>query len=709
MKKNPSPNFLTCPAFPELPPKKEDGFRMHPSATQKAIDLEEQIGEERHGSKNEESPKKRRSWMRWAMVGTLLVVVILVTPAAIAVSRAIASATTAKAAIQNAQTKIKNMDVEGARRDLEVARTSLSDMHDRFQETGFWRDFPGVGLQLRALEDASMAGAETLDGAENLLNVYQVVADALRGGISASGGFTTGVASTRSFNDLTAAEKRDLLQRFSNVLPDARIARDKIDLALELWNRVPQSGVFSPIRSALKPLADTLPLLKQTLDQAVPLMEAAVPLAGYPTPTRYLVVLQNSGELRPAGGFIGTVGTMMLDAGDLVEFSFNDIYHIDGPVEATWKEVPPVPIAERLGVRAWYLRDANWSPDFPTSADRMLDFYAREIAQGTGKPLPNPPNTVLALEPGLFTSLLRLTGPITVAGQTYTADTFFDTLEYQVELGFLKQGIPVAQRKALIQQIGTQIVDKVKALPSSRWPEIVNLLTTALQRKQIMLYSRDVSLLGLLDAHGWTARTKPTVDDYVQIVDANLAALKTDSVMDRKIAYNLDARDPSNLTATVTLTYKNTNPAPTWRYTRYRSYTRVYVPEGSQLISSTGAMKDDLNKTRGVFIPGTVDVTKELGKTVFGTFWAIEPGKTGTLSFTYKLPPSVAANMSDGTYRLDWPKQAGSDSTQLTLHLNFGKNVVSASPPEDSTKWGDRRYDVESDTLVDRVFTVKLQ
>jgi hypothetical protein len=273
----------------------------------------------------------------------------------------------------------------------------------------------------------------------------------------------------------------------------------------------------------------------------------------------------------------------------------------------------------------------------------------------------------------------------------------------------LEQGIPLQNRKDLIQKLGNEMLAKLRALPASRWPEIVDMLTRSLQRKQIMMFAKNPALLSILDARGWTARTKPTNGDYIQVVDANLAALKTDGKMKKAIAYSVDAHDPANVTATVKLTYTNTVQKIDWRYTRYRTYTRIYVPEGAQLISSSGAMKDDLNKTGGRFIPGQVDVTKELGKTVFGAFWAIEPGRTGTLTFTYKLPPTVGAQILEGEYRLDWPKQAGVDNARLTVDLLLGKTVLTATPPEDETKWGDMRYEYQTDSLEDQSFIIKVQ
>lgn len=730
----PSPNFLTCPAFPEKAPQSvgEAVRRLQdepPDNVPFVVEDEpmpealKEFGRQtapvppvsgKPAPKMAEAPRDPsrplglRRLIKWAGVLAVAALLIATVPAGIALVRAGAAANEARTAINRAQDKVKANDVAGAEQEVVLARDQLEKFHARLYEVGFWRDLPGIGVQIRGLEDAARAGQSTLDGMADLLSVYRVVIEALQGAQAAAGDTSLGIAPTRSFDDLSAEEKRDLLAKFSLSLPKLRLAREKIALAMEMWNRVPQDKMFSPIRTALKPLADNLPLLNKAIDESVPLIEAFVPLAGYPEQARYLILLLNNDELRPGGGFIGNVGTMTMDSGEIKDLAFQDVYKIDMPAEQRgWKERPPQPILDRLGVKAWYLRDVNWSPDFSVSAESILDFYIRERAFATGKPLPDAPQTVLALEPPLFRKLLQLTGPLTVDGKTFTADDFFDKLQYEVEQGFFKEGIPTGQRKDIVHELGNELIAKLKSLPAQRWPELLDIATQALERKQIMAYSRDQDVMAVLDKNGWSARAKPTQGDFLWVVDANLAAYKTDGVMDKGIKYELDARDPQNAVATVTLTYKHTYPKFDWRYTRYRSYTRVYVPEGSELIGSSGALKDDRYKTGGRAVPGQVDVMKELGKTVFGAFWSIEPGQTGTLMFKYRLPASALQSVEAGSYRLDWPKQAGADDSQLTLDLKFGKNLKSAEPAEAQDKWGDARYEYAVSSLVDRTFGIK--
>lgn len=700
-----TPNFLTCPAFPELPPAKEQAPKepaldsagpedRKPALIKPAIAV--------HAG--------QRGKMGWWIFGAAVGVMLLITvPAILTLIKAGTTAASAKSYVQSAQEKIQRLDMEGARRDMAEASRQLSLVRATLLGVGIWRDLPLTGTQIRAMEDAASAGISTLDSILDILEVASTMIEALQGGQKAAFGLDMGFPPTRKFNELSQPEKLQLLQRLYNELPRLRLARDKMALALELWHRVPQEQLAFPLKTALKPMAETLPVLQRALDEAVPLIEVILPLAGYPEPRRFLVVLQNADELRPGGGFIGNVGTVTMAAGEFTEFEFTDVYNIDNPVSGVWREEPPAPLKKYLGVGKWFLRDANWSPDFPTSAEKVLDFYIRETEMRAHQKLVLPPDTYVAFEPGFFQSLLYLVGPLVVDGNTYDADNFFEKLEFEVEVGWHQKGLAVTERKDIVSRLGQELMTKLTALPAGRWPEILDCITQSLERKQIMIYSRHSELRQVLEARNWTAAAKPAFGDFLWVVDANLAALKTDGAMRKTVKYELDAADPAGSKATVTLSYTNTaKDFSDYRYTRYRSYTRVYVPEGSKLIGAQGAQEDDLSKTGGRFVPGKVDVFKELGKTVFGAFWSVEPNKTGTLSFTYRLPEGAAQQIEQKKYRLDWPKQSGADKVGLTLELLFDKKIKSAVPAEEKSKWGDSRYENKTDSLTDRTFVVTL-
>lgn len=724
-------NFLTCSGVPALGPgsglqEKED--------TQRATGDEQQATGERRKETtvaylntkvektesaevetSSEGKKTSTNYfhriLRWSFAILTLAAIAFVAPVAVALIRTGISGAAVKSSVETLANRFEARDLSGAQDALDDATEQLGDAKDSLKGAGYWRNVPGIGTQIRALEDATDSGAQALSAAQSVLDVMESVLGASETGQAAIEGVSIPIDPNRSFKDLTPEEKRAILARLDRALPDLKEAEAKIDIAVEAWNRIPQDKLIGPIRKAFAPIAEGLPRLKQTIDEAEPLLELLVPMAGYPKPATYLVLLQNSDEIRPTGGFIGTVGRLTVDAGEIKEFSFEDVYAIDNPASGVWKDVPPEQIKLRLGVPVWYFRDSNWSPDFPTSAERLLDVYVRERAVPLGS-LPPKPDGVIAINPPLFTKLMRISGPITIDGLTFNAENYFELLEYQVEEAWLEKGIPVDQRKVILSKLGDELFNRLTSLPASKWADLLDALTESLDQKQTMAYVTRPDVLSRLDSFGWTGRVLPTTNDYLWVVDANLAALKTDGVMEKNVRYQLNAKDPNQVTATVTLRYRNhatrlaTGTPDNFKHTRYRSYTRIYVPEGAELISSSGAMKDDRYRTGGRSVPGTVDVVRELGKTVFGAFWSIEPNTSQDLVFTYKLPSSVVDNLKKGAYSLDWQKQSGNDSAGLTLDLSFGKNLKSAAPPEDSTQWGDAFYRVETNSLLDRHFSV---
>ncbi|MBD3250921.1 DUF4012 domain-containing protein, partial [Candidatus Uhrbacteria bacterium] len=473
-----STNFLTCPGVPELssgspdpkssskPPNKPpkpvaSKTKKTPSTSEPAVNiptdtdtrtpLQRAIPPVKDGDAGKPSKHNRRRripWQIWLMLGLIVVGLLSTVPAVLALSRAGIQSLSAKNDVEAMVRAMENRDLPEAAEHLDAAHDHLQHANRALGGVGFWRDVPTVGTQIRALEDATEAGVQTLEGVRGVLEIAEDLLDLAFEANLLSESLSIDVDETRSFEDLTQEEKRAILDRIYRSLPELRIAQAKIDIALETWNRIPQNELLAPLRNALSPVAKNLPVLKQSMDEAIPLLEVFVPLAGYPDPSTYVVVLQNTDEIRPTGGFIGTVGTIEMDNGELNRetFKFEDVYNIDNPAaNRGWTEPVPKPITDRMDVKQLFLRDANWSPDYPTSAERMLDFYVREIELGTGV-RPEMPDGLIAINPPLFEELIRIVGPITVSDGvediTFEADTFFDVLEYEVEVGFLKKGIP---------------------------------------------------------------------------------------------------------------------------------------------------------------------------------------------------------------------------------------------------------------------------
>ena len=143
----------------------------------------------------------------------------------------------------------------------------------------------------------------------------------------------------------------------------------------------------------------------------------------------------------------------------------------------------------------------------------------------------------------------------------------------------------------------------------------------------------------------------------------------------------------------------------TYRTTRYRTYARIYVPQGSTLIRVDGSLKNDRTKNPSL-APGVPDVGVEEGKTWFGAFTSIEPGESRTMTFAYTLPANVSRQISEGAYSLVVQKQLGTQSFPLSLTIDLPRQVISAEPGEEVAEFGDSRYRLQTNLRVDRGFIV---
>ncbi|MFH1187926.1 MAG: DUF4012 domain-containing protein, partial [bacterium] len=333
---------------------------------------------------------------------------------------------------------------------------------------------------------------------------------------------------------------------------------------------------------------------------------------------------------------------------------------------------PPWQLQKWNNTSQWFLRDANWSPDFPASAEQVEWFYKQESQKDldfTG---------IIAITPNVISDLLDLVGPITAHGITFTGENLIDVLEYRVEMEFRELGIPMAERKAVISGLADELKNRLLNLPKEKWLDMANLLKKNLDEKNILMFFNDKDLQNIASESRWTGEIRLTDSDYLMIVDSNIGSLKTDSAMDKNIKYEIRREKPEDgdeyLVGKVILNYTN-NGKFAWNLTRYRDFVRIYVPQGSELITADGMMEND--RTNKV---GQVYSEDEFGKTIFGAFFAIEPKETKTLTFEYKLPAYIKEQLDKDKYNLLAQKQPGASHF---LEVNFEGEVFETDLRED--------------------------
>lgn len=611
-----------------------------------------------------------------------------------------------KEALLLAQRAAETLQFSAAIIHVEEAEREFAAAQDGVARLEPYSGLPYIGPHVTAADRLLVSGSAASSAIHDVLEVAQDLVEVVAATEGLSGALSGSLPEmSKLFRDLTPEQKRRMLAAFADGVPAMRDALAKTDAAIAAFDEIPQGDLAEAFTRPLVPFRAKLVTMREGLLATLPLAETVPSVLGYPSAKNYLFFFQNDTELRPTGGFLGVYGLASIQDADIAALITDDVYALDGPAEASPRPAPPEPIKRYIGIDKWYLRDANWSPDFVVASDVMAKFFAEEAAIAYKTDVPEI-DGVFAIDTYVARDVLDLTGPITVDGKTFTSANVVDELEFAVEKGFVQEGVPFHARKDIVGKLVNEVVERLKAMPVSKLLEAVSIAHRNLDEGHILLSMRDPALQTIILENDWGGKLLPVRGDYLSVIDANLASLKSDPAVKRSIAYSVAPEKDGAFIGSVRVTYDHVGRFD-WKTTRYRTYVRVFVPQGSTFLAVNGAMENDKLKDPARR-PGRADVGDDLGRKWFGAFIAIEPGEKRTIEFRYRLAPAVAQAIKDGAYRLDVEKQPGTLAHGLTLDLDFGKKLTSAEPPEDRKQWGDTRYRFTSDLRIDRVFEIGL-
>jgi len=446
------------------------------------------------------------------------------------------------------------------------------------------------------------------------------------------------------------------IKDFAKYGENALIAAENLNASL---NEINPKDIPENFKNDFERAKEMSEFLRQSLEEFTDLARAALLFMADGDFKRYLVVFQNNAEMRASGGFIGSYA--------LVDFSDGKIKNIEIPeggsydTEGGLKEAIAAPEPLRLVNSRWYFWDANWWPDWPTSAKKLEWFYEK-----SGGPTVDG---VIALTPTVMEKILAVIGPVDMTkeyGIVVTADNFWQSTKEIIkkENSSVSKDSSAAARaearpKKIIGDLARKIIGELPARMNKKsLARLAAAMEESLTQKQILFYFNDEKLQKAAEKYGWAGKMKHTGRDYLSVVNTNIAGGKSD----RKIKENisLEARVGEDGKIVNTLKIRRTHfgkRGEVFFGVRNVDWMRIYVPLGSRLIAAGGFKKPDdiyferpdenwaldldVQKTEGgarIDEASGTKIYEEAGKTVFANWLMVDPGETAVVYLRYELP-----------------------------------------------------------------------
>lgn len=294
----------------------------------------------------------------------------------------------------------------------------------------------------------------------------------------------------------------------------------------------------------------------------------------------YLVLLQNNMELRPTGGFIGSYALVTFAEGRLIDFEVKDVYTADGQLKGHVE--PPAELKKYLGEAGWYLRDSNWSPDFPTSALRAEWFLEKE----TGRTV----DGVIGIDLFLAQNILEQVGEVEVPdfGEKISHRNLFERAEYHSEAGFFPGS---TQKKDFLAGLTRALFEKIENSEEKTWLALGKVAYDSLKEKDLLVYLHDPEAMRVISNLGWDGRIggveceerEGCLIDYLMIVEANVGVNKANYFVARDLVHQVTIEPEGTVKETLQIQYQNQSQTETFPAGRYKNYLRILVPRGAKL------------------------------------------------------------------------------------------------------------------------------
>lgn len=399
----------------------------------------------------------------------------------------------------------------------------------------------------------------------------------------------------------------------NNLLPSVleQLAYSEAEL-----RKTPQSEAFVPTISAARSLLTKANLVLPSLQN--------IQMAAK---QKWLILLQDSDELRPTGGFIDNFALVTLENGAVTDVQLYDTESTDGLLRG--QVDPPTDFAKISRQNNWYLRDSNWDPDFPKSAAKAAWFVSKELD-------------------------VKIDGVVGV------------NLQLERQLARLLNIKSDSESKVLAGDLLT----KLKTLSKKQQHQVEVFLMHQLETRQLEITALDDGENFAL-TH-WDGGLSCCALDTFYIVDSNVGVNKVNSQI--VTAYKLGiTKTTEAINYRFDLSYTNNSPSAAWPLGDYANYVRLLVPNYftlDQMIIDGQSVKTD-NITQGV----------NSGFAVWGTLINIPISSTKTLTILAhrNLPDSPKPS-----YSLQWLNQPGAPPITLTIASGseIGYNAVLSQPTE---------------------------
>lgn len=399
---------------------------------------------------------------------------------------------------------------------------------------------------------------------------------------------------------------------------------------------------------------------------------------------RYLILLQNDGEIRSTGGWISSYSVVGLEGGQIRELFVDDIYNADGTLKVQGKTYKaPNSMVRALGDTPYSFSLVNWDPNLDTVMTSSEQFI---YDLGKGDDI----DGIITIDTMFLQKLLDKWGGIEVPGESeiITSDNLYGKI-FEMHSEFT----PGSSRKStFLAELANQVITKIFSSNYEGYKDIADVISSSLDEKHLQATFKNTLARSYFDTNNWDGNIDTKYLNTPIDIDWNWGANKANLYLKKNYTLEIDIKDENTIDYTYQIAVQNESTQDVYPQGQYTNYVRIYLPQNAQVTGIKG------------IVDNKYDIYSESGYKIIGGWFNTPIGKINTLEISYRLSNDSAVfpikkENSFLSLDLNIYKQPGSKKDAYNITVTYPTNWILGSSGSLSTIGNqlNRRFDLASD------------
>ncbi len=401
---------------------------------------------------------------------------------------------------------------------------------------------------------------------------------------------------------------------------------------------------------------------------------------------RFLILLQNEGEIRSTGGWISSYAIVGLEGGQIRELFVDDIYNADGTLKVQNKRfTPPASLINALEITDYSFSVVNWDPDL---YNVLLESESFVSALGKGDDL----DGLITIDIAFIQKLLDQWGGIEVPGESdlITSENIYSKI-FEMHEDFT----PGSDRKTtFLANLANETVTKLLSSDFSEYQSVVSVFIDSLNEKHLQAVFKNSDATRFFDKNSWDGQLDTKYISAPIAIDWNWGGNKANLYIKRDHSLDIEIEE-TEIVYTYEINVVNESTSNTYPEGDYINYTRIYIPSGSKILNIQGIEDNEY------------DIYNDSGFKVVGGWFNTPVGASNTLNLKYKITKSALGTYFPLTIQTENVfsdisifKQPGTKKESYVLNVSYPDtwNVIESNELTSISNQLTRRFDLVSDT-----------